>query len=161
MIVVGLLGIVALVVTWTRVNRAVFGDALSPFNLLLLGWVGPLALRGLHLSDQERAWSPSTVAIMLAVTGILALGVLILRPSPCAITAMQRASFGHMMEALRQPSLLLMLAAIYVVSFCGYLYNEFITNPVGIPVITYLRDPTMALGNYHRWGKEEGRTIGL
>jgi len=65
------------------------------------------------------------------------------------------------MEELRRPSLLLALAAIYVVSFVAYLYNEFYTNPVGIPVIAYLRDPSTLLGNYHRWGKEEGRTFGL
>jgi oligosaccharide repeat unit polymerase len=161
MIGVGLLGLLSLVVVWTYLNRRLFGDPVSPFNLLLLGWVGPLALRGLHLSDQERAWPLSTVALMVVVSVMLALGIVLLRPRSTSVTPRQRSLFLQLMEELRRPSLLLALAAIYVVSFIAYLYNEFYTNPVGIPVIAYLRDPTTALGNYHRWGKEEGRTFGL
>lgn len=161
MIVVGVIALLALVTVWISVNRAAFGDPLSPFNVLLLGWVGPLALRGLHLSDRERAWPLTTVAIMLSVSALLAFGVLLVRPRSRAVTPAQRVVFERLLGELRKPSLLFLLAVIYVVSFAAYFYNEFYTNPVGIPVISYLRDPTTALGNYHRWGKEQGRTFGL
>jgi oligosaccharide repeat unit polymerase len=155
------LGLVALIATWTRINRAAFGDALSPFNILLGAWAGPLALRGMHLSGQERAWPASTLVIMLSVTFLLSFGVIILRPATRAVTPQQRAAFRRLLGELRQPPLLWLLGVVYAVAFLAYLYNEFLTNPVGIPVLAYLRDPTVALGNYHRWGKEQGRTIGL
>jgi oligosaccharide repeat unit polymerase len=147
---------------WIRFNRVWFDDPVSPFNLLLFSWVGPLALRAYNLSDQERTWPADLVLIVLWVTAALVLPLLAIRPPKGPSRSSEaREAFGRMLATFRTPLFLWLISAIYAGCFAAYIYNEFITNPVGIPLLSFLRDPTIALGNYHRWGKEEGRTLGL
>lgn len=147
---------------WIRLNRLRFGDPLSPFNLLLFSWAGPLALRAYHLSDLERTWPLDVTLILLWVTAALALPVLAVRlPSGDARDRESRRVFGLTLATFRTSLFLWLLVGCYGLSFAAYIYNEFVTNPIGIPLLSFLRDPTIALGNYHRWGKEEGRTIAL
>ena len=147
---------------WIRFNRVWFDDPVSPFNLLLFSWVGPLALRAYNLSDQERAWPADVVLILLWVTAALVLPLLAARPPKGPSRSSEaREAFGRMLATFRTPLFLWLISAIYLLCFAAYIYNEFITNPIGIPLLSFLRDPTIALGNYHRWGKEEGRSLGL
>lgn len=147
---------------WIRLNRRWLGDPLSPFNLLLFSWVGPLALRAYNLSDMERAWPLDVVLILLWVTAALALPVLAVRPPNGGARAGEsREVFARTLATFRTPLFLWLVVGLYALSFAAYIYNEFVTNPIGIPFVSFLRDPTVALGNYHRWGKEEGRSIGL
>jgi len=147
---------------WIRLNHLWYKDRLSPFNLLLFAWVGPLALRAYNLSDQERAWPLEVVLILVWVTAALALPVLALRPpKDSAMASEARRVFGRTLGVFRTPLFLWLIIGLYAFSFAAYIYNEFVTNPVGIALLTFLRDPTIPLGDYHRWGKEEGRSIGL
>jgi oligosaccharide repeat unit polymerase len=147
---------------WIRLNRILFEDPVSPFNMLLFSWLGPLALRSYGLSDQERSWPLELILIVLWVTAALALPVLAIRPRRGATASGEaRRVFTRLRATMRTPLFLWLIGVMYALSFVAYLYNEFITNPIGIPLLSFIRDPTLALGNYHRWGKEEGRTFAL
>jgi len=146
---------------WLRVNKSLFDDRLSPLNLLLFSWVGPLALRTFNLSELERTWSWDFTIIICWVT------LCLIVTSVSAVAMMKRRSksvkydlwlqtkpvFEKTLALFRNKTFLVLLGLLFVVSFCAYIYNEFITNPIGIPLLTYLNDPTISRDPFHRWGK--------
>lgn len=140
---------------WYAVNRAIFHDLLSPFSLLFPGWVLPLILQTMNLSAFEKAWTfwPSAAVVWatVALIGTCLIGAVLIPAS--YPDADRRAYFSELEASLRRPSFLVAFMALYGVVFSVYLYVEFITNPVGIPLIAAL-EGRFTSGTYHRWGKD-------
>ena len=146
---------------WGAANRKLFGDLLSPFNVLLFAWVGPLLLRGFGLSDYERPWGLDVGLILIWVTFCLtATSLWAKRLFGGSKFAAQRIVFQETIKIFQNRVLLILMLAVFVISFTAYIYNEFINSPVGVPALAYLRDPTINLGGINRWGKgSDTRTV--
>ena len=150
----GIFGILLFAIIWLRMNSLLFRDVASPLNLLLIAWVGPLLLRTLGLSDLESPWRLESIAAILWVT--LALFTCVALPVfflPKRAFAVRADTFRQTMESLRSPSMTALVVGAWIVSFGVYLFAEFLTNPVGIPMLAALGgndiDQTI-----HRWGKD-------
>ena len=142
-------------VVWYALNRALFGDVLSPFSLLFPGWVMPLIVQMMNLSMYERAWrlwpSLTVVWVTFALTGTCVLSAWLLPRDPARS---RRHEYFRLVETpLRSTPFLLAFLGIYAVSFGAYLYAEFITNPIGIPLVAALQGRFTG-GAFHRWGKD-------
>jgi hypothetical protein len=155
----GLLG-VGVVLAWNRANKRLFGDLLSPFNLLLFAWIGPLLLRGFNLSELERPWTIEIVLIFLGVTLGLVSPLIAMQPLIQGHRlAAQRPIFEKTLALFRDWRFIGLMLVCFVVSFSAYIYNDFVTNPVGIPLIALSRDPTIPREAFHRWGRTGGAGI--
>lgn len=141
---------------WMRLNRRLLGDSFSPLSILLFSWVGPLALTMLRLSGLQRSWSLEVWMIIGWTTFVL------VGTSAAAATRLAPGApfsgvdLRPLWDEWSSPHLLKVLLSLYVIGFCAYLYNEFITNPIGIPAIAYASNPLLSREAYHRWGKEGG-----
>ena len=139
---------------WGAANRKLFGDLVSPFNVLLFAWVGPLFVRGFGLSDYERPWSLDVGLVLIWVTFCLAGTSLLAKPLlRGSKAAAQRIVFQETIRIFQNRVVLILMLAVFVISFAAYIYNEFINSPVGVPMLAYLRDPTINLVSINRWGK--------
>src|SRR3972149_8578903 len=59
-------------VAWGQVNKRLYNDGFSPFNLLFYFWVLPFSLRLFGLSSYESEWDLNTVLVLFWVTVCLA-----------------------------------------------------------------------------------------
>lgn len=150
----GLLAIGIAFVVWNRVNARLFRDGFSPLHLMFFSWVLPLSLRGLHLSGLEEPWSSRTVAALLYVTTAMAFvsagAVLLVRRDSFPA---RRHVFARTLRQFRDADFTILLLAVWLGVFAVYVYVEFVTNPVGIPLFSRMHGAD-GLGNAHRWGKD-------
>jgi oligosaccharide repeat unit polymerase len=152
----------AIVFVWFRVNRKLFKDVLSPFNCLLIGWVGPLLLKTLNLSTLERPWSFELVVLTAWVTFALIVTSLLPALSRGNVQFSSRQHlFAEIIPLMRNGMFRLLLIASFGVGFAGYVYTEFYTNEIGIPLIAYLQDPSLSRSTipYWQWGKGDRLAI--
>ena len=137
---------------WLLLNRWAFRDLMSPFNLLLPCWIFPLLLTMLHLSYKERPWSTET----LLMIGWTTIAMATVSFGASQFLGRRReiwppSSFGVMVNFLRRRSVTVALLLWYLFGITATIYNEFITNPIGIPVLTYLRTPDISREPYWQW----------
>ena len=147
--------VVAVSSSWLLVNRWVFRDFMSPFNLLLPAWIFPLLLKTLHLSSKEQPWNSKTVLLIAWVTFALAavsltFGLLINpRTSPRQVELFEGAK-----SIARQNLFQGLTLFSFFVGIVSYFYFEFVTNPIGIPMLSYLRNPNIDRDPLWQWGKD-------
>lgn len=159
-VVVGL-SIVVLYLLWARVNKTLFNDFFSPFNLIYFFWILPILIRGLNLSWLEQPWNYKTILAVSMVTFIfVAVSLFPLRRKKRLPSLHERGSFfPEMLKILQDHRISFILVAFFVFLFVLFIYVEFLTNPAGFELIQRL------LGNlrpedvsYYGWGKNQGRT---
>lgn len=147
--------LVILVGAWLFANQRLTADFLSPFNLLLISWIVPMYLRALGLSGLEEPWVPKTYLYLGATTAALVgtsiLPWLFLNQTP--IRARSDA-FMWAMRVLRARGFLAIVIIGWLMALGASLYAEFLTNPVGIPLVAALKGDVTLVGAVHRWGKE-------
>jgi hypothetical protein len=141
---------------WLAVNRFVFRDVLSPFALLFVAWIAPLVLQTTNLSSLETPWAFRSVALVAWVTVALAGTSLLVGWffRGAEAKAGPRAHFADSVAALRRPAFLVPFFACYAIAFAAYLYAEFLTNPVGVPLLAVARGEALPVDAIHRWGKD-------
>ncbi|MBZ5526596.1 MAG: oligosaccharide repeat unit polymerase [Acidobacteriia bacterium] len=155
--------IVAVALIWLKLNQRRFGDMLSPFNLLFFGWVGPLLLRGMNLSSLERPWSAGT-CFLIGWTTVVLTGCSYFRKRVPGFEkeSSRRMWRGGVIRVLEDPMVGRVVLATFAISFAAYIYNEFVRNPIGVPLIALHNDPTLLGEAFHVWGKpRESRSWGL
>ena len=141
---------------WLAVNRLMFRDLLSPFALLFAAWIAPLVLQATNLSSLETPWAPRSVALVAWTTVALAGTSLLFgwwfrgRQE----TTRPQALFAYSSALLRRPAFLVAFFACWAIAFGAYLYAEFITNPVGVPLLAVVRGEALPTDAIHRWGKD-------
>lgn len=147
------LAILICFVIWSRVNRRLFTDFFSPFNLLFFGWILPLSVRGFGLSEFEQDWGTDFILILAWVTLCLIFTSLSVRLVMRARRfSAQHAVFARTVAVFQNRILLGLVGLLFAICFSFYIYGEFITNPVGIPLLYALR--TGGTGGFaHHWGK--------
>lgn len=145
-------------VAWYRVNRAIYHDGFSPLNVLLFAWGIPLMLRSAGLSELEQAWGAGTLILVGWVTFTLIAASVIFAPAVqrWGGFAETRAEFDPVVTVLRRTDLLVLALTVYALAFAAYAYAEFVTNPVGVPLVAALRGERLSLlgADLHRWGKD-------
>ena len=143
-----------LFVAWNRLNARLFQDSFSPFHLLFFSWILPLSFRSLSLSELEVPWPPRTLAIIGWVTIALVASSLIplasIRSYPFN---RRRPTFERTSALFRRTDFHILLLLLWSGTFAVYLYAEFLTNPVGVPLLATLQGITVD-SQMHRWGKE-------
>ncbi len=148
--------LILLAATWFLVNRKLAHDAWSPLGILLFSWGIPLGLRTLGLSELEGPWDLRTLVVIgwvtLCLVGISAATSLV--ASRMDTSPGTPASLQTDLRALQHPAVLLALLALFGVTVAAYLYSEFVTNPVGIPLVSVLLGGEQLTGDLHRWGKD-------
>src|SRR5882724_7305679 len=153
--VLWLLLVVMVILSWLKINQWLFNDFLSPFNLLLPAWVLPLLLKLLRLSQAERPWRDETILMIGWAT--LSLGVVSLAP---AFLLRSKRNFWqgqvwrNLATLLQRRGVTVVLSLWFAIRAVAVIYNEFVTNPVGIPIITYLRNPDISRDPYWQWKGE-------
>ena len=146
--------VLAVIWGWNRINKKLFGDWFSPFNQLLFSWIGPLCLRAYSLSSLEEPWTTDLIFIIGWVTLSLVVTSLLARPFVKRSSfGVRKPTFDKTVELFQKKWFLVLVTFCFVASFVGYIYNEFITNPVGIPLITLAQNPSIPREPFHRWGK--------
>jgi hypothetical protein len=99
---------------WGAANRKLFGDLLSPFNLLLFAWVGPLFLRGIGLSNYERPWGLDVGLILIWVTFCLTATSLLAKPLlRGSKVAAQRIVFQETIRTFQNRVVLILMLAVF------------------------------------------------
>ena len=150
------------VLSWIKLNKFWFADTLSPFNLLLFSWIGPLLLRGLNLSEYEHPWRMEIYVVMIIVTFGLITPLLVAHPFiRSRPLAAQQPIFQRMLVLFQDNRFISLMVIFYIISFIAFIYNDFITNPAKIPLITLIQDPLMPREAFHRWGRTGGPKVGL
>lgn len=146
--------VAAVIALWVRINRNLWGDGVSPFNLLAFAWVGPLLVRGLHLSALERSWSGEVCWLIAWTTIALVLPCFMWTRLPdFQQPSVQQAWLESAVAVLRNRRFAWIVFFTFVVSFSAYIYNEFIRSPIGVPLISLRDDPTLVGEAFHVWGK--------
>ena len=146
---------------WVRINRSVFNDFFSPFNMLFLFWILPLLLGCLDLSIYEQPWSFKSFFAMTAVTTILvSISIIpVLRRKRIRSFIDSRLIFQAMLQRLGSKNATILLLFIYIPLFLLYFYVEFITNPAGLAILSgFLGKLSLQVASYYGWGKTIGRT---
>ena len=143
------------VVLWLKVNQWAFDDLMSPFNLLLPAWILPLMLKLLSLSRAERPWEPMTLFLITWVTVALTVTSLV---ASLFLPRRKSASWDHVLgkaiELLSRRSFSVYLVLCFAGGAVALVYNEFDTNPVGIPMFTYLNNPDISRDPNWQWKGE-------
>ncbi len=158
-----ILFIVVVVFAWLKINKRRFGDSLSPFNLLLVGWVGPLLLSAMSLSSLENPWSLG-VRMSVAWTTLVLVACSYFRRTPRGLShpTSQLIWDTGAVTVLKNRKVEWLILISFVVSFAAYIYNEFIRNPIGVPLFGFYADPTMIHAAFHEWGiSRESRSWAL
>jgi hypothetical protein len=147
--------VAAVASAWLLLNRWAFRDLMSPFNLLLPAWILPLLLKALHLSSKEQPWSSRTVIVLAWVTFALAAVSLF---SGFLIRPRERSRQAAVFEGARgiaSQRLFQQLTLFWsLLGIAAYFYFEFVTNPIGIPILSYLKDPYISREPLWQWGKD-------
>jgi len=140
---------------WLLLNRWAFRDLMSPFNLLLPAWILPLLLKALHLSSKEQPWSTETILLLAWVTFALAAVSLffafLIKPRE---RSRQVAVFDGARSIARQKLFQGLTLFWFLLGIVSYFYFEFVTNPIGIPILSYLKDPFVSREPLWQWGKD-------
>ena len=140
---------------WLYYNHKTANDLFSPANILLFSWIGPVLLRSYRLSGLERDFAIETIFTLGLVSILLAV--------PCLITnllvskhrfAAKAPYFDQIARFVSNPKFLLLLGAIFIVSFVSYVYNEFVTNPIGVPLLSLNANFEGSRDAFNRWGKD-------
>jgi len=148
-----------LIIFWTHLNRRLYGDSASPFNLLCWFWLLPLLSRALNLSDLERPWSAGAVAAVSLVTFILVATSLvptILVPELPALRS-RRMVYLRAVATVSQPVFSLLMGVVYGTMLAGTIYVEFVTNPGGLLLVQGLMGSLDTQDAFYNWGKTQGR----
>jgi oligosaccharide repeat unit polymerase len=145
--------LISVTVGWTLLNRRIYNDGFSPFNVLLYSWILPLLMHTAHLSDLETPWRPHSVFLVTWVTAVLTAvsllpAVLLKRGAPAA----EREDVNRIVELAGARSTFWVIVLIFIPVFVAYIYSEFVTNPAGIPLLSALRGENLD-ADFHRWGK--------
>jgi oligosaccharide repeat unit polymerase len=159
----GLFIIIVVVSAWLKLNQRRFDDPLSPFNLLLVGWIGPLLLSRMNLSSLEHPWSFG-VRMSVGYTTLVLVA--------CSYFKRPPRGLGHptsrliwntsVLTTLKNRKVERLILISFAISFLAYIYNEFIRNPIGIPLFALYSDPTMIGPAFHEWGiSRESRSWAL
>ncbi len=147
--------VIATCVVWLAVNQTAFHDLLSPFNLLLPAWIFPLLLRLLHLSRAERPWELKTLLLVgWATLAMAAISLGASRALPRDKSLRGRNVFQRVIVLLNQPGFSSYLVVCFLLGAAGLIYNEFVTNPIGIPMLTYLANPDIPREPNWQWTGE-------
>jgi oligosaccharide repeat unit polymerase len=131
---------------WLTLNKKLFNDFLSPFNLLLPTWVIPVLLTLLNLSTKEPVWHIDSILMVFYTTVMLAFVSLIpfkfLKKNS---KAKDELSFTKMCHLVNSTKFTLLMNALYLFGCISVIYNELITNPLGgAPMIVFLLIPDIS-----------------
>jgi len=142
-------------VVWNKINYKLCSDHFSPFNLLYFSWILPILLMQLQLSEFETSWEPRSiiaiiwVSIALIFTSILPFFVIRITP------ILNRNTIFSITRSLFQDNLFkIIIVILFVIIFPLYIYSEFVTNPVGIPLVSVIQGQVTDIGALHRWAKD-------
>lgn len=160
-IVIVIFSIALLYLLWTRINRSLFNDFFSPFNLLYFFWVLPLLLRGLNLSWLEMPWNYKTITAVSMVTLIFIVISLfpLLRKRRHKSFYEGRSFLAEMLRVFQDRRITLILLIVFLILFSIFIYVEFITNPNKFELISRIIGDLRAEDpSYYGWGKNQGRS---
>jgi oligosaccharide repeat unit polymerase len=145
--------IILVVSGWLKINQRRFGDPLSPFNLLLVGWVGPLLLSTMSLSTLESPWSFG-VRMSVGWTTLVLVACSYVRRPPRELSDPTSRMYWNtsVLRTLENRKVEKLILISFAISFLAYIYNEFIRSPIGIPLFSLYSDPTMIGPAFHEWG---------
>jgi hypothetical protein len=147
--------IIGIFLLWKRLNRRLFDDLCSPFNLLFYFWMLPLLCAGFKLSALEDSWDVRTFGALIWATMCLALTSLI--PYGAAKRhplTRQNQQFEGLIALLRDDRFQHLLLITFGISFAIYLYAEFLTNPHGILAVSYFVGNEDLESTSHFWGRD-------
>lgn len=132
---------------WSRANRALFDDALSPFNLLLYFWVLPFVASLAELSGLQTGVGPEAIVVVLASTTILLATCLL---PALLMPAWPKPPFrwpSNSFTEYRSGAVLTVLAAALVALYFAEFYGR------NIPLLAYVLDLPIT-SNMHTAGKD-------
>lgn len=158
--VVGLIGAL-LGFGWTKLNRRVYGDSLSPFNLLLWFWLLPILLRAMNLSWLENSWGLDSILALSLVT--LELAAISLLPvfQGVRLPALPEGAgrWREMVQHLNTRKASWGLHGSFISLLAVSLYVDFLSNPAGFLLISAVTgNLTLEDASLYGWGKTQGRT---
>lgn len=143
---------VAAIRIWLAINKRLFNDIASPFNILLLVWVTPLMVKTLHLSSLEKPWSLNVI-LLTGVTTVILVGVSI--AASFWIKNSKRSSefdlYTSLNKRLTDHRFQIVAVLWYLLGISYYVYDSFITNSGGIPLLTFTQDPNISRDPYWLW----------
>jgi len=148
-------GTAVVTLLWFGINAKLFADNMSPFQILYFSWILPLLLCTLQLSNLERPWEIESIGIIAWVTLCLLLPSIL--PAYLTRTVSEssfRIVFAKTVCLVKSPAFKCIVLFLFTISFSAYIYSEFVTNPVGIPLVSALTGNMSLGGTSHRWGKE-------
>jgi oligosaccharide repeat unit polymerase len=137
---------------WLLTNRILFNDLFSPFSLLLPAWILPLGLKALGLSLSEKPWALQTQLILAWTTFILTAVSLF-----TGFVLLQKRGRRHpvtldkMIQEIGNRRTFAMICGVFFIGSLAFIYNEFITNPVGVPMLTYIQNPDISRDPNWQW----------
>lgn len=131
---------------WLRLNKKLYNDFLSPFNLLLPTWVIPILLCLLNLSTKEPVWHLDSI-MMISYTTLMLASISLLPykflKSSNAIRGNLR--FQRMCMMVNSTRFTVLMNTFYLLACISVIYNELITNPLGgAPMIIFLLIPDIS-----------------
>ena len=131
---------------WLKLNKQLFNDFLSPFNLLLPTWVIPVLLTLLHLSTKEPVWHLDSILMISYTTLMLAcISLLPYKLLKTSSAARENLSFQRMCMMVDSAKFTLLMNALYLAACVSVIYNELITNPLGgAPMLVFLLVPDIS-----------------
>ena len=135
----------ALTGIWLALNHVLFHDIFSPFALLLPTWILPIFLTLTNLSDKVNPWQGETILMLVTMTLIVAsisLGSSL--PLSKRSKKWDQSAFSDLLARINSRAFTNVLISVHIVGVGGLVYNELVTNPVGIPMLAYLRDPDLS-----------------
>lgn len=138
-------------IAWWKLNAYVFGDILSPFNILLFFWIAPFIISFSGLSDLQQGIATGPLVTILMATGVMIVTLTV--PNLFAIQVPRSpldrgAKFGVTTGTIDR--LVLMSFVLVLVALIVKIYTEFSD---GIPLFAYL-DSTKSSAILHRFGKD-------
>jgi hypothetical protein len=139
-------GLVGIIAFWSLVAKKLFNDILCPFMLLLPAWIFPIYYSLLNISDFDIAWSLD-VWISVIVCTVILTGVSITFPK----VFIKNNPIAELNKYPKEPLISLNVLIATAIGLGLLIYNDLVTNPLGLVLITFIKNPDISRDDAWHW----------
>ncbi len=130
-------------------TKALYNDVLSPFSLLFPFWIFPIYFCQLNLSHFDSTWDSEMWFSVISST-IAAIGGLILNRSVFRSKSITPKISINIYPSWNRLALINLTAIGLIV----LIYNDLVTNPLGVVLLTFIMNPDLSRDAAWRWTGE-------